>query len=266
MRVVASFALLTAGLALGAAAWARPVDSARLYVRPEPIVWSLSFNPDSALFADNTQLIEAINHALDRPRLVGVWGRYAGRPTARLIPPGMAGHGARSPYPLATADLERARALASGNLRSGKALFGVYYGSPLRAVAVEVQRQLASIGLQVEIGVITRPCAGPKQSQCPRYDMMFDGRRADYPDPVAMLARLPTFAASRWNARLVKATRLAGEARSRAFAQLDYDVMREAPPLAPFMAGNAAMLVSARTHCFHWNAHYGVDLGALCVR
>jgi ABC-type transport system substrate-binding protein len=266
MRLLSSFALLAAGLVLGAAAWARPVDNARLYVRPEPVVWSLWFNPDSPLFSDNPQLIQAINYALDRPKLIGAWGRYAGRPTARLIPPVMAGYGGRSPYPLAGADLEHARALAAGNLRSGTALLGVYYGSPLHGAAAEVQRQLAALGLQVEIGVITRPCSGPKESVCPRYDMMFDGWRADYPDPVAMLARLPTFAASRWNARLVKAKRLTGEARARAFAQLDYDVMREAPPLAPFMAANAAVLVSARTHCFRWNALYGVDLGALCVR
>lgn len=264
--------MLAAGLVLGTAAWARPLDSARVYVRPEPVVWSLWFNPDSALFADNSQLIEAINFVLDRPRLIGAWGRYAGRPTARLIPPGMAGYRARSPYPLAGADVEHARALAAGNLRSGKAVLGVYYG-PLQRVAVEVQRQLASIGLQVEIAVITRvPCPGGKASQCPHYDMMFDGWRADYPDPAEILVRfthgvyVPTFVAPRWNARLVKALRLSGEARSRVFEQLDYDVMREAPPLAPFMAANAAMLVSARTHCFHWNAYYGVDLSALCVR
>jgi hypothetical protein len=77
---------------------------------------------------------------------------------------------------------------------------------------------------------------------------------------------LPTFVEPRWNSRLVKASRLVGAARSRAFAQLDYDVMRDAPPVAPFMAANAAFIVSARTHCVHWNVYYGVDLGALCVR
>ena len=50
------------------------------------------------------------------------------------------------------------------------------------------------------------------------------------------------------------------------FSQLDSDVMSQAPPVAPIMALNAAMLVSARTHCFHWNLYYGVDLSALCIR
>ena len=37
-------------------------------------------------------------------------------------------------------------------------------------------------------------------------------------------------------------------------------------PAVALAWGGAAMLVSARTHCFHWNVYYGVDLNALCVR
>lgn len=42
--------------------------------------------------------------------------------------------------------------------------------------------------------------------------------------------------------------------------------MTHDPPVAPFMAANAAFLVSARTHCVHWNLYYGVDLNELCFK
>ena len=256
MRVAGSLALIAAGLALGAAAWARPDAGARLYVRPKPVVFGIWFNPQSPLFANNVALERAINYALDRPALVRAWGRYAGHPAASLIPPTVPGYDGRSAYPLAGPDLVAARALAEGNLRDGKVTLGVYYAPFLRPVAAEVKRDLAAIGLDVDVFVIAGICP----HACPQPDMTFTGWGADYPDPISALQQ---FATPR---QLQHAALLRGDLPRKVFAQIDYDVMSQAPPFAPFMAANAAMLVSARTHCFHWNPWYGVDLNALCVR
>jgi ABC-type transport system substrate-binding protein len=270
MRVAGSLALIAVGLGLATgAAWPRSEGGARLYVRPKPAVWGLWFNPDSPVFHHNPQLVRAINYALDRPALIRAWGRYAGHPTARLMPPGLRGYGERSPYPLNGPDVDFARALADGNLRGGAATIGVYRGF-LSGVAAEVKRELAAIDLNVNVTLIAGVCS----RACPQPDMFIGGWGSDYPDPVSALwpyshpdyATLPTLLSSPWKERLAQAAGLGGEARAQAFAQLDYDVMKLDPPIAPFMAANAAMLVSARTHCFHWNESYGVDLGALCVR
>lgn len=268
MRVAGSLALILAGLVLGTAAWARPVGGARLYVRPKPVVFGLWFNPQSPLFADNPELARAINFALDRPALIRAWGPYAGHPTARLLPPGSPGYGTHSPYPLGGPHLDTARSLAADNLRTGKATLMVNYG--FRHVAEEVKVELAAIGLDVTVEIRTH---------CPTFacanqtaDIYLTGWGADYPDPASTFASLdqpwdgspqlsPPF-----RVRLAQAGRSSGAARAHAFAQLDEDVMTNAPPVAPFMAANARLLVSARTHCFHWNLYYGVDLGALCVR
>jgi Bacterial extracellular solute-binding proteins, family 5 Middle len=262
MRVAVSLALLAAGLALGAVAWARPHGGARLFVRPRPAVWGLWFNPTSPAFGDNPQLVRAINYALDRPALIRAWGRYAGHPTARLIP-GTAG---QSPYPLTEPDLDFAHTVAEGHLPPTSVTLGVY-GTFLARVANEVQRELAGLGVDVKLlnlRVICRPCPEP--------DMTIGAWEMDYPDPASALWPyghnswgLTPLAASPWKERLASASALGGESRARAFAQLDYDLMKLDPPIAPFMTQNAAFLVSGRTHCIRWNAFYGVDLAAVCL-
>jgi ABC-type transport system substrate-binding protein len=267
MRVAGSLALVLAGLVLGAAAWASPDGGARLYVRPKPVVFGLAFNSQSPLFAGNWELARAINFALDRPALVRAWGLYAGHPTARLLPPGSPGYGTRSPYPLDAAHVDTARLLAADNLRGARATLLVNYG--LRRIADEIKVELAQIGLDVVVE-ISRPCPYACANETP--DMFLTDWGADYPDPASTFASFD----QRWNGsprltppfrvRLAQARLLSGTAHAHAFAQLDEDVMTHAPPVAPFMAANAAMLVSARTHCFRWNVYYGVDLGALCVK
>jgi ABC-type transport system substrate-binding protein len=255
VRVAGSLALILTGLVLGSAAWARPNAGARLYVRPMPVVFALSFNPHSPLFDGNPDLARAINFALDRPALIRAWGPYAGHPTARLLPAGSPGYGTRSPYPLDGPHLDTARLLAADNLRSGKATLLVNSG--FQGVGEEVEAELARIGLDVTVAVSIRFAS-------PTPDLELTGWRADYPDPAATFAYIAL--APSFSAELAHARSAAGSKRARSFAQLDEDVMTQVPPAAPFMAANARLLVSARTHCFQWNLYYGVDLAALCVR
>lgn len=268
MRVVGSLALIVAELVFGAAAWARPDSGARLYVRPKPVVLGLAFNSHSPLFAGNPELARAINFALDRPALIRASGPYAGHPTARLLPPGSPGYGTRSPYPLDAAHVDTARLLAADNLRSAKGTLLVNYG--FERVAEEIKVDLARIGLDVVVEISARCPTFACANEAP--DMYLTGWGADYPDPASTFASFD----QPWNgspqlsrpfrARLAKAGLLSGAARAQAFALLDEDVMAQSPPVAPFMGANARILVSSRTHCFHWNMYYGVDLGALCVR
>src|SRR5213076_1503704 len=85
--------------------------------RPRPVVLGLLFNDQNPLFANNPDLERAINFALDRPALIRTRGRYAGHPTARIMPPTLPGYGTRSPYPLDAPHLTTAQTLAAGNLR-----------------------------------------------------------------------------------------------------------------------------------------------------
>jgi ABC-type transport system substrate-binding protein len=257
-RVAASLAVMLAGCALAAAAWGRAHGDAQLYVRSTAIAWGLWFNAGSPTFHDNPDLVRAVGFALDRPALIRTVGPFAGSPAALLVPPGVPGHGSRSPYPLDGPDLEKAQALASGALRDRTPTLAVPPG--LRGLGDEVKRELAAIGLDVQV----LPLAGVSCERCPppRIDFWLSGWRPDYPDPAAAF---PTDLSSPWKEQFARAERAAGSARSKAFARLDYDLMMTAPPIMPFMVANARFLVSARVHCLHWNPWYGVDYAAVCL-
>ena len=237
------------------------VNRQRFWVEPEHVVWALWFHPESPVFKDNPDLRRAIGFALDRPALIRAWGPFAGRPTAQIIPPGVPGFAKPEPYPLDGPHLATAQALAEGNLRGGKAKLGVYFGSPLQPVAEELKRELATIGLDVEIDMITTVVCGPRA--CPPDDMYIGGWGVDDPDPYSAFPEYALDATGQ--RRLEMAEHAPASVRAQTFAQLDDDLLQRDPPIIPFAASNARIFLSARTRCFHWNPYYGVDLASLCT-
>src|SRR5712692_30736 len=244
------------------------VNRGRFRVEPLLAVRWLQFDPTSPVFRDN-QLRRAIGYALDRRALERAWGPFAGRPTARLIPPGVPGFAKPAPYPLDGPDLVTARTIAQGHLPDHAVTLGVSLSSAAQAVGEELKRELAAIGLDVEVHAIGfgPPCL----VQCPRYDLYIGGWGIEYFDPRAAFEVFETPGDfwpkldPPWRGRLDSAEGMSGPSRSRAFARLDYDLMQTDPPAIPFMAVNARVFLSARVHCFKWNRFYGVDLAALCT-
>ena len=60
--------------------------------------------------------------------------------------------------------------------------------------------------------------------------------------------------------------RLTGEARRRAWAELDVDLMRNDPPWAPVVHHQNRMLVSRSLGCFVPSPIFGFDITALCKK
>jgi ABC-type transport system substrate-binding protein len=244
------------------------VNRGRFRVEPLLNIRWLEFDPQSAVFRNNPELRRAIGYALDRRALERAWGPFAGRPTARLIPPGVPGFAKPAPYPLDGPDLARARAIAQGHLPDHAVTLGVSLSSTAQAVGEELKSELAAIGLDVEVSTI--PSFGPPRP-LPRYDLTIGGWSVDYFDPQAAFAvfetpgdHWPTLDPA-WRTRLASTERTSGSARLQAFARLDYDLMQTDPPVIPFMADNTRVFLSARIRCFRWNRFYGVDLAALCT-
>ena len=71
---------------------------------------------------------------------------------------------------------------------------------------------------------------------------------------------------ARVNARIAAAGRLRGEARRRAWADLDVDLMRNNPPWAPYFHTARPNFVSQSYGCFLYHPFYGVDFAAACKR
>ena len=70
----------------------------------------------------------------------------------------------------------------------------------------------------------------------------------------------------RVNARIEAANRLTGEARRKAWADLDVDLMRDNPPWAPLLHNQARTFVSQELGCFLDHPVCGVDLAAVCKK
>src|SRR6185503_1785544 len=122
------------------------LDYSRFFITPGLTISMYVFNSSGPLFRNNPQLRRAVNAALDRGRLLRAG---AGVATDQYLAPMVLGFKERTFYP--ARDLDRARALAAGNLRGGKALLYVPDVLPARGSAQGVQLQLADLGLEIDI-------------------------------------------------------------------------------------------------------------------
>jgi hypothetical protein len=72
--------------------------------------------------------------------------------------------------------------------------------------------------------------------------------------------------ARRHNRKIAAAASLVGQARYRAFGNLDIDLARNAAPLASYITDNTRHLVSRSTGCYFYQPVYELDLAAVCKK
>ncbi len=108
-------------------------------------------NTSRPLFKNNPKLRQAINFAVDRKALLRELGTFAGTLTDQYLSPAQAGYKDERIYPLKAPDLRRARSLAKGHTRGGKAVLYTRSDPVDVAQAQVLQQNLKAIGLEVEI-------------------------------------------------------------------------------------------------------------------
>jgi peptide/nickel transport system substrate-binding protein len=261
------------------------INRERVFVRRLLTTWYVSMNTQSALFRDNPDLRRAVNWALDRAYLVRQHGFLSGARTDQILPPGMPGYRNWQLYPLTGVTertLAKARDLARGHVRSGKAVlyaFGLGFSPALSQV---VAYNLGRIGIDVEVKLFSPPIMAEKVgTRGEPFDLAILGWQADYADPSNFLS--PLFDGSRIeaknnantsylddpaiNRRLQDAYQLSGDDRYEAYAALDRDLTRDSSPVAPYLTQNARVYVSESVGCFSFQPARGlVNLVALCKR
>jgi ABC-type transport system substrate-binding protein len=164
-------------------------------------------------------------------------------------------------YPLKGSNLDRARALARGHMRDGKA---VLYAPnlPARVAPAQVlEKNLEALGLEVKL-VLHPPALHGAKIATPGepfdiadvgyawpdqtiLNQLFDGRTIGQPG----FANFSYFNSPRYSRQLEEASRLTGTARERAYGELDVMLSRDAAPAIPFANLNAVAFVSARVGC-----------------
>ena len=97
------------------------LNRSRLFTRPKPQLLYFLLNTERPLFKNNPRLRQAINFAVDRSALAAQHGFRSVQPTDQYLPIGFPGFRNAAIYPMSP-NVRRARALARGRLRGGRAV------------------------------------------------------------------------------------------------------------------------------------------------
>ena len=260
--------------------WKHGLNRERFFTQPGFTVRLLVFNASRPLFRDNPELRRAVNLAIDRSALSG--GPVAVR-TDQYLPQAMPGFRDYDVYPLQGSDLGRARELARGNTRSGKAVMYTTDFPPPIATAMTVRAQLAEIGLDVEVRAIpehiaSAAYAGQLARQGEPWDIALVLWAPPIPDPWAFLnalldtefiggSNLGGFSSSAIDASLYDAARMPQSlTRQRAYGQLDTRLARVDAPFAAIDVLNEVTLVSKRVDARCIVLRPALDLTAVCLK
>jgi ABC-type oligopeptide transport system substrate-binding subunit len=249
----------------------------QLFVRPRPATWYLVFNHARPAFRGPGQipLKKAINFAIDRPELTRAFGFLAGKRTAQMLPPVLARRA--SVYPLGGADPVTARRWYQRARFKPTAL--VLYAWAIAPVveAAEILRfNLRQLGIELDVRYL-EPFAVIEKARTPGepVDLILNPWQADYTDGAAFFVQLLARGGAQNHGnvddpaverRIAAMNSLTGEARRRAWSDLDVDLMRDDPPWAPFMHPNMRTFVSRSLGCLVDHPLYRVDIAAVCKK
>jgi ABC-type transport system substrate-binding protein len=195
----------------------------------------------------------------------------------------MPGFGDADIYPLQDPDLEKARQLARGNTRGGKAVMYTTDFAPSIATATAVRDQLAEIGLDVEVKPIAQHFAsaayvGQLAREGEPWDIAYVLWAPPIPDPYAYLnalldtdfigaSNLSAFTSPGIDAELRRAARLPQTlARQRAYAEIDARLARIDAPFAAIGVMDEVTFVSARVDPRCVVLRPALDLAAVCLK
>ena len=261
------------------------LNKERFFLRKNLVFWYFNINNEQPLFKGNTKLRQALNWAIDRPQIVRQHGYLGGGRTDQILPAGMPGYKDFVIYPLkavSAGSLAKAKALAAGNTRGGKAVFYAFNTAPGPAIAQVVQYNLKQIGVDVEIKQFDRVVQTEKGgTKGEPFDILHNGWGADYPDPSNFInvlldgsriqatnnVNLSYFNDPAWNKRMQDAAKLSGDERLKAYGLLDRDLMKDAAPMAPYIVTNNRLYVSESVGCFTFSSTNGVlNLVAICKK
>lgn len=254
------------------------INRSQFWVAPGAGLRMFVLNTSRRLFRKNPKLRQAVNFAANRAALTRELGAYFGGETDQYLLPAARGFQDERIYPLEVPDLKKARELAQGHLRSGKAV--LYAPSlPARVAGAQIlQQNLEAIGLDVELKLHPPSIHFGKIATAGEpFDIADTGVSFETPDPSLLNdlfagrtigqpdnRNFSYFNSPKVNRLLDEASRLTGAARYRAYGELDVQLSRDFAPAIPFATLNAIAFVSARVGCVVMNLR--LDLTAVCLK
>lgn len=256
----------------------------RVHVRSLMDIRYVAMHHERPLFKDNPGLARAVNWAVDRQAFSAQGGFLYGKRTGQILPPGMLGYKRQNIYPIkvTAGSLAKAKSLAAGNLRGGKAVLWAANTGTAPLQAQLIQYNLKQMGLDAEIKLLPRATQFTEagNAKTATYDLTIERWGADYVDPYDFINILidgkqitnaqhnnySYFNVAKYNTQMQSASLLLGNARGGAYAALDGSLMKDDPPWAPLVNSNDRTFLSDRVGCVIINtaAAAGPSLNVLC--
>jgi ABC-type oligopeptide transport system substrate-binding subunit len=252
----------------------------QLFVNPLASTTFIALNTARPLFG-NVKARQAVNYAVDRHALLAQFGVLAGKRDDQFLAPAIAGYEKADIYPTKAPNLAKAKSLFSGG---GNAV--VYIRNrPYQIQQGSIfQYNLKQIGIDASVQAFAAGVfytkAGTKGEP---YDAMIGGWGWDYPDPFDFLnvffdgnriqdANNQDFSYindPKLNQQLEKAATLTGDARYKAYGDLDIMIAKDYSPHANLYHPTFRDFFAPRMDpsCYVFQPIYGVaDLATLCFK
>lgn len=235
------------------------VNKGRYFVGAETCVLYWALNTSRPPFS-SVAARKAANWGIDRPALVRLFGKYAGKRHDQILVPGVPGFKEYKLYAIKGADVAKAKAVGGSSITGTVTIFASTSAAAQQAAQV-VQFNMKQIGFDTRLkptaGSVYYKTLGTKGVDM---DIARAGWCADYNDPfdfINVLLDGRTIQDSNnvnfsylndksLNAKMTAASNLLGDARAAAYGKLDLVAMRDHAPWAPYMIPNARYLVSSR--------------------
>ncbi|HXH89550.1 MAG TPA: ABC transporter substrate-binding protein [Gaiellaceae bacterium] len=227
---------------------------------------------------------KAVNFAIDRPALLRVAGKFAGARTDQILPPNMRGFKQADIYPLKGANPARAKQASGGDNSELTVLHTTSATSQARAQVLQFNFTQAGFKVKLKpqpFAVAIKTAGTKSQAQAGDFDMFLIGWLADYPDPFDFInvlldgdniqdANNSNYAYlnnKAYNVRMKQAAKLSGDARYKAYGQLDIDLMKNLAPWAPLSNGNTREFISNRlTNYIYHPVYSGMIVNAVAIK
>jgi len=234
------------------------VNKSRYFVNPLVETDYVALNTSRPAFSA-VAMRKAANFAIDRPAMLRTRGKYAGKRTDQVLPPGMGGFRRAAVYPMVGANYKRAKALAGSGCKD----VTLYTSTSAtgQALGQVFKFNLSQIGCNVTVklfqGFQLYVAAGTKGEP---FDAAIAGWNQDYPDPYDFIDillngnnihdannnNLAYLNVPALNKRMNAANRLTGAARYNAYGQLDVDITKNYAPWASYDNRNDREFVASR--------------------
>ena len=240
------------------------VNKTRYWVKPQTCVLYLALNTSRPLFKDNVPLRQAVNYVLRRSQIAAQSGQDGAIPYTHVLPPLLRGASQEQIYPTGEPNLAKAKQLAHGNTRSGKAILYYFNDTPSATAEAQIEKDdLSRIGIDAELrgykGFQLFEVAGRRDSP---HDITQAGWCQDYPDPYDFVnillygksihannnVNLAYFDSPAYNQKMLDAARKVGPDRFTTYSQLDLDIMKNAAPWAVTDIPNNRFIFSSRVN------------------